>query len=269
MVNTRLFLDMDGVFCDFERGSQELTGGISSRDYPDEEFWPLIMKTDFFQGLHPMKDAEELWTAVRIFLDKSGQHTPIFLTGCPKKPFREAAEAGKEAWVRKHFLRDGGKIHVLSVPVEAGFDDDAVALSEKVEDMLKTVDPNDIIMIFCRPDQKYFFTMAAPIPILLDDRKRTGPLWTSVRKDAIFLHHLSMPSRKANYENKSTRNNLSENAVKNSIKSLHTMNTLRNQSTQPSQTIKFHPTNMGGIRSLKVKGGKRRNNKTKKRQLSK
>lgn len=221
-MNTRLFLDMDGVFCDFERGAQEHTGGVSSRDYPDEEFWPLIMKTPFFETLHPMQGAKELWEGVLTFLERSGQRIPIFLTGCPKDPFRKAAEAGKEAWIRKHFLKEG-HIHTLSVPVEAGFDEDAVALSAAVEDLLKKVKPNDIIMIFCRPDQKYFFTMATPIPILLDDRERTGPLWKSVRKDAIFLHHLSMPKKKTNYMNKSTRDSLSEAAVKNSLESLQSM----------------------------------------------
>ena len=222
MANTRLFLDMDGVFCDFERGAQEHTGGLSSRDYPDEEFWPLIMRGPFFETLHPMQDAAQLWFSVQEFLEKSGQRIPIFLTGCPKEPFRKAAEAGKEAWVRKYLLKNGGHIHTLSVPVEAGFDEDAVDLSATVEYMLKKVGPDDIIMIFCRPDQKYFFTMAAPIPILLDDRERTGPLWKSVRKEAIFLHHLSMP-KKANYMNKARRDILSENAVKNSVKSLATM----------------------------------------------
>lgn len=214
---------MDGVFCDFERGAQEHTDGVSSRDYPDEEFWPLIMKGPFFETLHPMQDARDLWNGVQDFLERSGQRIPIFLTGCPKAPFRKATEAGKEAWVRKHFLKEGGHIHTLSVPVEAGFDDDAAALSAKAEEILKSSGPNDIIMIFCRPDQKYFFTMAAPIPILLDDRERTGPMWTSVRKDAIFLHHLSMPKKKANYMNKSRRDTLSVNAVKNSVKSLGAM----------------------------------------------
>jgi hypothetical protein len=223
MANTRLFLDMDGVFCDFERGAQEHTGDLSSRDYPDEEFWPLIMKTPFFQTLHPMQNAMDLWSGVQAFLEKSGQRIPIFLTGCPKDPFRKAAEAGKEAWIRKHFLKEGGHIHTLSVPVEAGFDEDAVALSAAAEELLKKAGHNDIILIFCRPDQKYFFTMATPIPILLDDRERTGPLWKSVRKDAIFLHHLSMPKKKANYMNKKRRDTLSENAVKNSVKYLETM----------------------------------------------
>ena len=222
MDNTRLFLDMDGVFCDFERGAQEHTGGISSRDYPDEEFWPLIMRTPFFERLHPMQDAAHLWSGVQEFLEKSGQRIPIFLTGCPKDPFRKVAEAGKEAWVRKYLLKDG-EIHILSVPIDAGFDEDAIALSETVEHMLKRVGPNDIIMIFCRPDQKYFFTMAAPIPILLDDRERTGPLWKSVRKNAIFLHHLSMPKKRENYMNKTRRDTLSEMAVKNSVKSLASM----------------------------------------------
>jgi hypothetical protein len=148
---------MDGVFCDFERGAQEHTGDLSSRDYPDDEFWPLIMKTPFFQTLHPMQNAMDLWNGVQAFLEKSGQRIPIFLTGCPKDPFRKAAEAGKEAWIRKHFLKEGGHIHTLSVPVEAGFDEDAVALSAAAEELLKKAGHNDIIMIFCRPDQKYFF----------------------------------------------------------------------------------------------------------------
>jgi hypothetical protein len=222
MTNTRLFLDMDGVFCDFERGAQEHTGGLSSREYPDEEFWPLIMKTPFFERLHPMQDAAQLWTGIQAFLERSGQQIPIFLTGCPKDPFRKAAEAGKEAWIRKYLLK-GGQIHILSVPVDAGFDEDAVTLSATVEQMLKKADSNDIIMIFCRPDQKYFFTMGASIPILLDDRERTGPLWKSVRKDAIFLHHISMPKKRGDYMNKIRRDILSENAVKNSLISLASM----------------------------------------------
>jgi hypothetical protein len=215
---TRLFLDMDGVFCDFEKGVQALTDGISSKNYPDEDLWPHIMKTPFFENLDPMKDAEKLWDGVRAYLEKSGQKVPIFLTGCPKGKFRPAAEKGKEAWLRKHFI--SGNVHVVSVPVEAGFDEDAVNFSQLVEEKLAAAAPADCILIFCRPDQKFFFTMAKPTPILIDDRVRAAALWTSVRKDAIFIHHKTNPQ---NFTNKNERNMLSTNAVTQSVAKLSTM----------------------------------------------
>jgi hypothetical protein len=216
----RLFLDMDGVFCDFEKGVQDITGGKGSDELDDEELWPVIMKNPrFFAQLDPMAGAMELWKGVRDFLKRSEQKIPIFLTGCPSnKQFRQWAEEGKEAWVRKYCLEEGGDIFPLSVPAEATFEKDAAEVQEKLERLLEKAGDKDIIMIFCRPKQKFFFSRKAGMTaVLLDDRVGAGKLWT---EPGYFLWHESTPT---NFKNKKHRNNTSRKAVEKSVAKLATM----------------------------------------------
>ena len=208
---------MDGVFCDFEKGVQQITGGATSEEVEDDKLWPLIMNSDsmFFANLDPMVGAIELWKEVGEFLERSHQKIPIFLTGCPSNPqFRIWAEKGKEAWVRKHMLENGGEIHILSVPPTATVED-ARDLEKSLENMLEHAGPDDCIMIFCRPKQKYFFSRNPDYTaVLLDDRASAGKLWVS---PGFFLWHESTP---LNFKNKSHRNTTSKRAVNKSVKKL-------------------------------------------------
>jgi hypothetical protein len=221
MVNaahTRLFLDLDGVFFDFEKSAIAILGESTKQaEAKGKKIWPILMEKDFFANLELMPGAQDLWNEILVFLKRSKQPVPIFLTGCPKGEFRKKAEEGKEACVKRHFIT--GDVYKISVK-EKDTIDDAMVYQERLNELLKTVGPNDAILILCRPDQKNFFSLTLPIPILLDDRDMAGPLWTE-HPASIFIHHKSEPA--AN-NNNSTRATLSEKAIDKSIKRLQEMN---------------------------------------------
>lgn len=229
--DTRLFLDMDGVFCDFEKSAQEKTGKFS-RNTDDAAFWPVVMKKEmdepmteennahFFEQLDPMPEAKGLWKVVNDFLERSGQVNPIFLTGCPKAPYREFAEKGKEAWVRKHFLETGGEIYTLSVPISFKTESERAEINETLENLLRSAKPKDILMIFCRPDQKQLFNQSGgKVALLLDDRYKTKAGWDSAGT-SIFLHHPSEPTRTNTAAQRTLK---SIKAVRNSMATLKSM----------------------------------------------
>lgn len=89
----QLFVDLDGVLADFDRG-YELAFGTRPDKTVDNVKWSLIEKTpNFYRDLPPMSDAHELWTFV-------APRRPIILTGIPSS-IQEAAD-NKTAWVRKN-----------------------------------------------------------------------------------------------------------------------------------------------------------------------
>ena len=217
--HTRLFLDLDGVFFDFERSAIAILGESSKQaEDKGKKIWPILMNHEpsFFANLELMPGADALWLEIREFLERSGQNTPIFLTGCPKYK-REKAEEGKEACVKKHFIK--GEVYKISIREDATIDD-AIVYQERLNELLKTVGSNDGILIMCRPDQKNFFSLTLPIPILLDDRDKAGPLWTQ-HPASLFIHHKSDPMP---YNKSDKRADLSEKAVDRSIKRLQEMN---------------------------------------------
>lgn len=93
----RIYLDMDGVLADFDRGATKLFG-MSPRDfeamYGAGVFWKRLANAkEFFTGLEPMSDAIELYEAVK--------HTdPVILTGLPRGKW---AEPQKRKWAEMHF----------------------------------------------------------------------------------------------------------------------------------------------------------------------
>jgi hypothetical protein len=91
-----LFVDVDGVFNDFDRHCEELFGNHPSK-IPDQELWRLVNEdAERFWTEGPlMEGAVELWEVVR-------EYNPTFLTGCPKSGFDEAA-VHKRVWLRRHF----------------------------------------------------------------------------------------------------------------------------------------------------------------------
>lgn len=93
---TQLYLDLDGVLADFDRGVEEITG-----ERPDElstkAMWKaLAAHPDFFGTLEMMEDAQHLW-------DYCEPYDPTILTGLPRGDW---AEDQKRRWVANMLGRD-------------------------------------------------------------------------------------------------------------------------------------------------------------------
>lgn len=92
-----LYLDMDGVFADFDGAVKKLTGKMPS-DLGDEQLWEILKNTpNFYASIEPLPDAQELW-------DFCKNHFPIFLTGIPREDRgMKTASDDKKSWARKHY----------------------------------------------------------------------------------------------------------------------------------------------------------------------
>lgn len=101
----KIYLDMDGVLADFDRGVIELLGrvplkqGISTRE-EDDELYEAMRQIDHFYGrLEPMEGAKKLFNTIS---NKYGDKCEI-LTGVPN-PRRgiEQASSDKIEWVKRY-----------------------------------------------------------------------------------------------------------------------------------------------------------------------
>jgi len=72
----KLFLDLDGVLADFDRGVEAVTGKRPDR-LPVRQMWKALARApDFYGTLEMMHDAQVLWEFCR-------PHHPTILTGLP------------------------------------------------------------------------------------------------------------------------------------------------------------------------------------------
>lgn len=91
MPDRPLFLDLDGVLADFDRGVQLATGKLP-HELPVKAMWQALAKvSDFYGNLALMPDAPRLWAFCQ-------PHQPTILTGLPLGRW---AEAQKRRWVAK------------------------------------------------------------------------------------------------------------------------------------------------------------------------
>ena len=98
----QIYVDMDGVLADFDRGALEHLGLRDPRKAETEigapEFWRRIGSIPhFYRSLPLMADARELWAGVLAVSPRP----PIILTGVPWSI--ETAVDDKFAWAATHF----------------------------------------------------------------------------------------------------------------------------------------------------------------------
>jgi hypothetical protein len=87
----KLFLDLDGVLADFDRGVQEVTGR-RPEELPLKAMWAALARVPrFFETLATMEDAEALWRFC-------APHHPTILTGLPLGSW---APEQKRRWVAR------------------------------------------------------------------------------------------------------------------------------------------------------------------------
>eukprot|EP00755_Sulcionema_specki_P014358 Sspe_Gene.9230::Locus_3104_Transcript_2_2_Confidence_0.667_Length_5966::g.9230::m.9230 len=100
-VRKKVYCDLDGVLCDFERGIIELTGRSTS-DLGVSAMWRHVQKAPaFFRSLAWCSGGKELWD----FLSSSGADVSI-LTGLPAGKLSKEAATQKRDWVAANLGAD-------------------------------------------------------------------------------------------------------------------------------------------------------------------
>lgn len=90
----QLFLDLDGVFADFNKGVKSITGKDPD-NIPSWRLWSSInKKDDFWISLEPFDHASSFIESLKIY-------NPIILTGLPASKKEEVSDQ-KTRWVEKH-----------------------------------------------------------------------------------------------------------------------------------------------------------------------
>ena len=111
-----IYLDMDGVLADFDKGVNEMCGMLATSQNQrydrqhDDRMWEAIRQVGhFYDKLEPMPGAKEMFD---IIYGKYGDQCEI-LTGIPK-PFRRIDTAGEDkiAWTRR-MLSETVKINIV------------------------------------------------------------------------------------------------------------------------------------------------------------
>lgn len=111
-----IYLDMDGVLADFDKGVNEMCGMLATSQNQrydrqhDDRMWEAIRQVGhFYDKLEPMPGAKEMFD---IIYGKYGDQCEI-LTGIPK-PFRGIDTAGEDkiAWTRR-MLSETVKINIV------------------------------------------------------------------------------------------------------------------------------------------------------------
>jgi hypothetical protein len=103
----QLYVDMDGVLCDFDQHHENLIG-VRPDKKTDNVDWKKVYKHGkFWRTMPPMADLKLLWEAVR-------PHKPIILTGVPSNP---DSGVQKMEWAEEIiYPLNGGPVKVITCP---------------------------------------------------------------------------------------------------------------------------------------------------------
>lgn len=127
-----LIIDLDGVFADFVRGVEDMTG--EKFDASDEKMFDRlkqeIFKNRFFLNLKPMKDYMTLWKFVK-------KYNPKVLTATGEH-YTETVAKEKSLWVRRFLGSDVPFYHVVKSHEKAKYARPNVLL---IDDRKKSIDP--------------------------------------------------------------------------------------------------------------------------------
>ncbi len=157
--NVQVYLDLDGVLVNFDKGFKKISGGISAEDFATKkfngdvkraqsEFWKLIHRagSEWWENLEMMPDGMVLWNFFK-------KYNPVILTAGQGSGTRD----GKVKWVRKHLGQN-----VSPIIANKG--------SEK---------------------WKYITNDANTIHVLIDDTKKNIDAWNGSGNGKVAISHVS------------------------------------------------------------------------------
>ncbi len=182
----RIFLDMDGVLCDFEKKVKSIMAldeQVSLSDITPKRMWGSISQYrrqngGFYSSLDWIDGGHELWGAV-----SSSSSSVSVLTGCPMGGWGGAEKA---SWVRRNLLPNTRYANLVwsdSCGSHASYGEVPHEYSMTMADV-----PADTLLVqtcWSRKKQEYCFS---PSDILVDDRADIGERWEDA--GGIFVHHV-------------------------------------------------------------------------------
>ena len=91
----KLWVDLDGVLVNFEKGFEDLGQG-SKKDMDSKTFWKILSTAPrFFRDLEWMPDGEELWNHIK-------RYNPTILTAPVRESTMPHCKEDKKTWVKEH-----------------------------------------------------------------------------------------------------------------------------------------------------------------------
>lgn len=131
----QIFVDLDGVLCDFAKHVKQITGlEFQDDNRLDADLWDQVHAIQeagdaFYSIMDQMPDADTLWQYV-------SSHQPCILTSTGK--YYDYARAEKVIWVEKHLT---GYANIITVPRSALKAHYAAPNHILIDDRMKSISP--------------------------------------------------------------------------------------------------------------------------------